>query len=154
VENNSDNIADFPRPGFTTQGRLRHLIDTRDSSVFVLQIILFCLALIEAIQALILILDPGESDPHTYAHLGSYMLAYAAALFVISFRPARARGLLVLVTAATVGFVLTAIVDVINGRTELAGEFPHVTKLIAPFVVWLIAVRTVPKTPRTMDGEK
>ena len=71
------------------------------------------------------------------------ILAYASALFVIAFRPARARGLLVIIVVAMLGFIATSIIDVISGRTALAGETEHLTKLIPPIVVWLIAMRVV-----------
>lgn len=120
------------------------IFDARDASLLPLQLILFLLACIEAGQGIAYIVHPNHSvAPHVYAHLGAYTLAYASVLFVISFRPARARGLLVIVTVAAIGFVLTSILDLIRGRADLAGEIQHVTKLFPPFIVWIIATRVV-----------
>lgn len=120
------------------------VFDARDPSLVPLQLILFVLASIEAVQGVLNIVHPGESsNPHIYAHLGAYSLAYVSALYVIACRPARARGLLILVTVAACGFVVTSILDVVRDQAELAGEIQHVTKLFAPFIVWIIASRVV-----------
>ncbi len=120
------------------------VFDARDSSLIPLQLVLFALACVETVEGVLNIVDPGDSiHPHVYAQLGSYTLAYASALFAIAFRPARARGLLILVTIAAIGFVATSILDVARGRAELSGEIEHATKLLAPFVVWIIASRVV-----------
>lgn len=120
------------------------IIDARDSSLVPLQIVLFIFAIIEIIQAIYFIVDEKHiSQQHVYAHLGSYMLAYASALIIIAFRPARARGLLLLVSVATIGFISTSILDIIRGNAAAAGELTHVTKLIGPFIVWIIAKRVI-----------
>ena len=125
-------------------------IDVRDKTLFPLQIVLFILALIEAYQAITNIFEtPPADDPHIYSHLGSYMLAYAAGLMAISFRPARARGLLVLVSAAALGFLVTAVLDIARQRVNADQEIIHITKLIPPFVVWIIASRVIfAKSPK------
>ncbi|MFN8015847.1 MAG: hypothetical protein U0R17_04480 [Acidimicrobiia bacterium] len=120
------------------------LMDIRERSVIGLQVIVILLAIVEATQAVLNILHPGKNvSSHTYAHLGSYSLAYSAALFVVGMRPARARGLLIIFTVATVGFISTSVIDIFNSKAQLATEFQHITKLIPPFVVWLIATRVV-----------
>jgi hypothetical protein len=120
------------------------VFDARDSSLVPLQIVLFVFAIIEIIQATYFIVDEKQlSQQHVYAHLGSYMLAYASALIIIAFRPARARGLLLLVSVATIGFISTSILDIIRGNADTAGELTHVTKLIGPFIVWIIAKRVI-----------
>lgn len=81
------------------------VFDARDSTLVPLQLILLILASVETIEGLMNIISPGDSlHPHVYAHLGSYTLAYTSALFVIACRPARARGMLILVTVAAIGF--------------------------------------------------
>jgi hypothetical protein len=122
------------------------LFDAREKSLIPLQLIAIALAIIESIQGIINIVNP-ESDEfaHTFAHLGSYSLAYAAALFVVGFKPARARGLLILFVVATLGFLATSIIDVLQGNAGLATEVQHTTKLIPPFIVWIISKRAVYK---------
>ncbi len=120
------------------------VFDARDPSLVPLQLILFILACIETVQGILNVFHPGDTiHPHIYAHLGTYSLAYASALFVIACRPARARGLLILVSVAAIAFVATSILDVVRGQAQLAGEMQHVTKLFAPFIVWIIASRVI-----------
>lgn len=145
-QNEDNEVLKFPKSGMKKPGSkiIFGVFDARDSSLIPLQLLLFVLAAYEAIQGLSFILFPRDAaSPHAYAHLGTYMLAYSSALFIIAFRPARARGLLILVTVAALGFVFTAVIDVARGNAELARETQHITKLIAPIVVWLIASRVV-----------
>ncbi len=124
------------------------LFDARDKSLIPLQLIAILLAIIEAAQGVNNILNPESKEfAHTFAHLGSYSLAYAGALFVVGFKPARARGLLILFVIATIGFIVTSIIDIYGGNAGLATEVQHVTKLIPPFIVWLISKRAVYKFP-------
>lgn len=148
MDNDQENpvVAKLPLPRLKANKTKVYfgIFDARDTSLVPLQIILFLLACLEAIKGLIYIIRPSETSiPHVYAHLGSYTLAYASALFVISFRPARARGLLILVSVAAIGFVATSIFDLIRGRADLAGEVQHITKLLPPFLVWVIASRVL-----------
>lgn len=118
--------------------------DARDSSLLPFQIILFIFACIESVQAIFYIADEkSQFEQHIYAHLGSYMLAYSSALFIIALRPARAKGLLLLVTVVTIGFVSTSILDIARGNADAAGETAHVAKLIGPFIVWIISKRVL-----------
>jgi hypothetical protein len=128
--------------------------DARDSSLLPFQIILFIFALIETVQAIFYIFDESSNiEQHIYAHLGSYMLAYAAALFAIAIRPARAKGLFILILVATIGFTLTSILDIVRGNADAIGEYPHVTKLIGPLIVWIISKRVVNfSSPRSNGG--
>jgi len=120
------------------------VIDIRDRSIVPLQVLLFVFALLEVWQGVSNIIWPGDNgDSHTYSHLGSYSLAYASVLLVIACRPARARAFLILVSVAALGFLITSILDISRGNAELAGEIHHLTKLIAPFVVWIIAIRII-----------
>jgi len=122
------------------------LFDAREKSLIPLQIIAIVLAIIEAVQGIVNIVSARSPEvAHAYAHLGSYSLAYAAALFVVGFKPARARGLLVLFVVATLGFISTSIFDIVRGNAGLATEVQHVTKLIPPFIVWIISKRAVYK---------
>ena len=143
---NTDNVTQLPASKVKSNNTriIFGIFDARDESLVPLQILLLILACIESFQGIYNIINPGKSaTPHVYAHLGAYTLAYASALFVIAFRPARARGLLVIIVVAMLGFIATSIIDVISGRTALPGETEHLTKLIPPIVVWLIAMRVV-----------
>jgi len=128
--------------------------DARDSSLLPFQITLFIFAIIETVQAVFYIFDEKPYvEQHIYAHLGSYMLAYAGALFTIAIRPARAKGLFGLILIATFGFTLTSILDIVRGNADAIGEYPHVTKLIGPLIVWIISKRVVNfSSPRSNGG--
>lgn len=142
-----DNISSFPKPKSEPKPRRETflgIIDIRDQSLLPIQIILLLLALWEICQAISHIIWPQQTtDPHIYSHLGTYSLAYASVLVIIAIRPARARAFLVLISIAALGFFVTAILDVVRGNVELAAEIEHLTKLIAPFLVWIIATRII-----------
>ncbi len=148
LKNSTSKISQLTPKKVKREFYLFGLFDARDKSLLPLQFVAIALALIESAQAIENILNPGSKEfAHTFAHLGSYALAYAAALFVVGFKPARARGLLILFIVATLGFLATSIFDSIRGDTGLATEVQHVTKLIPPFIVWIIAKRAVFKFP-------
>ena len=120
------------------------LFDVRDRSLLPLQFIALAIAIYEAFWGFKYIFAPdSEEYSHTFAHLGSYTLAYSTALFVVAFKPARSKGLLILFVAATIGFLTTSIVDIIRGNAGLATEVSHITKLVPPFIVWIISKRVV-----------
>lgn len=151
-----DNISELRLSKKETKYRVYFgFFDARDSSLLPFQITLFIFALIETIQAVFYIFDEKPYiEQHIYAHLGSYMLAYAAALFTIAIRPARAKGLFILILVATIGFTLTSILDIVRGNADAIGEYPHVTKLIGPLIVWMISKRVINfSSPKSNDRQ-
>jgi uncharacterized membrane protein len=57
--------------------------------------------------------------------MGSFDLALAIGFLVAAWQPARARGMHILVGAAALLLVGTAMVDLLAGRTSPADELPH-----------------------------
>ena len=85
---------------------------------------------VAAVQTLIavpaLLLGHDREAPIGVAHaMGSFDMALAVGLFVAAWRPARARGMHVLVGTAALLLVVTAAVDVVGGHTSLGDEAPH-----------------------------
>jgi predicted anti-sigma-YlaC factor YlaD len=77
---------------------------------------------------------------HDIRHLGAFSIAYAAVMFVVVFRPARARTMLpvALMLGAAIG--LSAIFDVIAGHVPLVGEMVHIPELIGVVMIWLLSI--------------
>jgi hypothetical protein len=86
---------------------------------------------------------------HTARHVAAFSLAYAAGLVAVVARPARARPMLsvALVLAATL--VITAGVDVAEGRVPLVGEAVHLPEVLSVVLVRLLAVPT-PSAPGSL----
>lgn len=77
---------------------------------------------------------------HDIRHLGAFSIAYAAVMFVVVFRPARARTMLpvALMLGAAIG--LSAIFDVVAGHVPLVGEMVHIPELIGVVTIWLLSI--------------
>ncbi|MEO6125525.1 MAG: zf-HC2 domain-containing protein [Ilumatobacteraceae bacterium] len=79
------------------------------------------------------------SDEHNARHLGSFAIAYAIGLLVVSLRPAKARGMLPLAAALAGCLAITAVIDIFDGRTPVIAEVRHVPEVIGLVLVWLLA---------------
>ena len=77
---------------------------------------------------------------HDIRHLGAFSIAYAAVMFVVVFRPARARAMLPVALMLGVAIGLSAIFDVIAGHIPLVGEIVHIPELIGVAMIWLLAL--------------
>ena len=84
----------------------------------------------------------GDSTPHDARHLGAFGVAYAMALTVVVVRPARARSILPVAAVLAAALVITAAVDVVQGRVPLHGETVHIPEVVSVALVWLIATPT------------
>ncbi|MEI8238935.1 MAG: zf-HC2 domain-containing protein [Actinomycetota bacterium] len=82
----------------------------------------------------------GHSNvPHEARHLGAFSVAYAAALLVVVVRPARARAVLPVAIVLGVALLLTAAVDLLNGRVPAIDETLHIPQIISALLLWLLA---------------
>jgi predicted anti-sigma-YlaC factor YlaD len=89
----------------------------------------------------------GHSNvPHEARHLGAFSVAYAAALLVVVVRPARARAVLPIAVVLGVALLLTALVDLFNGRVPAIDETLHIPQIISALLLWLLA-RPVGRRP-------
>jgi predicted anti-sigma-YlaC factor YlaD len=100
--------------------------------------------------------EQADTSMHEARHLGAFGLAYAAALSVVVVRPARARSILPVAAVLAGALVLTAVVDIVQGRAPLVGEALHLPELLSVVLVWLLATpsrrrgrasRTDPRRP-------
>ena len=62
---------------------------------------------------------------HVAHEMGALDLALAAGFLVAAWRPARAQGMRALVGCAALLLVVTALIDMLAGRTSLSDEAPH-----------------------------
>jgi predicted anti-sigma-YlaC factor YlaD len=94
----------------------------------------------------------GHSDvPHEARHLGAFSVAYAAALLVAVVRPARARAVLPIAIVLGVALLLTALVDLFNGRVPAIDETLHIPQIISAVLLWLLA-RPAGRRPARSPG--
>ncbi len=90
-----------------------------------------------------LILGSDRGAPVHVAHeMGSFDLALGVGFLVAAWRPVRARGMQALVGAAALLLLLTAVIDLIAGRTTLSDEAPHLITLIG----WALLARAAALT--------
>ena len=82
----------------------------------------------------------AATSQHAARHLGAFTAAYAAALLVVAIRPARARTVLPVAATLAAALVITAAVDVVEGRVPLWGEALHVPEVLSVVLVWLLAL--------------
>jgi predicted anti-sigma-YlaC factor YlaD len=76
---------------------------------------------------------------HASRHLGAFSVAYAVGLALVVVRPARARTILPVSAVLALALVLTAIVDILEGRVPLVGEATHLPEVLSVPLVWLMA---------------
>ncbi len=79
------------------------------------------------------------ADGHEARHVFSFSVTYALALWLVAWRPARARTVLPISAAFTVALAVTAVTDVARGSTAFLGEFVHVPEFVSVVLVWWLA---------------
>ncbi|MEZ5099641.1 MAG: zf-HC2 domain-containing protein [Thermoleophilia bacterium] len=89
--------------------------------------------------------EQGGAYSHDARHLGAFSVAYAVALLVAAARPARARAILPVAVVLTGAILITALIDVVEGRIPLVHESVHLPELFSIVLVWLLA--TPPPAP-------
>lgn len=85
---------------------------------------------------------------HAARELGAFNLALAVGFAVAALRPAHARGMRPLVGVATACLVLLAVIDTVNGQTNLLAEVPHVIAVIGLVLLHLVTERSTTTTFR------
>jgi len=91
-----------------------------------------------------LVLGSDHDAPVHVAHeMGSFDVALAVGFIVAAWRPAHARGMRPLVGVTALLLAVTAVVDMIAGRTTLAGETPHLFAIVG----WLLLGRLAALAP-------
>jgi len=101
-----------------------------------------------ALSVRVLVLGRGDSAPLHLAHeIGSFDVAVAVGFVVAARRPARAMGMLSLMGVAAVLLVLTAVIDLVGGRTDLLDEAPHLLVVAG----WLLLRRLAAVAPPSWE---
>lgn len=81
----------------------------------------------------------ADAGVHVSRHLGGWVFAFAAGLIVAGVQPWRARGMLPMVAVLMVVTGVTAVLDLVGGRTELLAELgTHLLELAGLLVMWLL----------------
>jgi predicted anti-sigma-YlaC factor YlaD len=87
-----------------------------------------------------------HSAPVHVAHeVGAFAMALAVGFLVAAWRPDRARGMRTLVGAAAALLVVTAVLDLVGGRTDMGDEVPHLLAVVG----WLLLAYVASATPST-----
>ena len=84
--------------------------------------------------------DEADTSAHGARHLGAFTVAYGVGLLVVAARPARARTMLPVAAVLAGALLITALVDLANGRIPLVGEARHLPEIASVVLVWLLAV--------------
>ena len=82
----------------------------------------------------------GHRATHAARHLGAFTAAYGVGLLVVAVRPARARTMLPVAAVLAGALVITALVDLLDGRIPLVGEAQHLPEVLSVVLVWLLAI--------------
>jgi predicted anti-sigma-YlaC factor YlaD len=83
--------------------------------------------------------EQADTSTHGARHLGAFGVAYAVALLVVVVRPARARAILPVAAMLAGALLITALLDIAEGRVPLAGEALHLPEVLSVVFVWLLA---------------
>jgi hypothetical protein len=83
---------------------------------------------------------------HVAHELGSFDLALAVGFLIAAWRPERARGMSPLVGAVALLLAVTALSDLIGGRTSLGDEAPHLLAVVAWLLLVYVAAEAPPST--------
>ncbi len=78
---------------------------------------------------------------HDARELGAWHLALAVGFLFAAIRPARAWGMMPLVSALVAGLLLTAGIDLAEGRVGLPQELAHAVELAALGCLWALSAR-------------
>ena len=136
-------IAPAPRlPDLSRRIVKLHALADRASAWSGVRILLAVVAIeivVLSLPGLVLGEQEGASA-HGARHLGAFTIAYAVALLVVVVRPARARSILPVAVILAGALLITAIVDIAQGRAPLVNETLHIPEILSVALVWLLAV--------------
>lgn len=116
-----------------------------------IRVLLVAAALYIVVESLgdLFVADGSGEAVHATRHLGAFTLAYGVALLVVVARPTRARTVLPVGATLGVALVITAAVDIAEGRVPLSGEALHLPELASVGLLWLLAVPALHRPGRT-----
>lgn len=143
-------VADEP-PDLSTAVVRRTAAADRASAAWMARWLLLLVAAQIIVLALPDLLAIGE-DAHSERHIGAFGLAYAVGLIVVVARPARARTMLNVAMVLAGALVVTAVVDVAQGRVPLVNEAVHIPELFSVLFLWLLARPHIAANPPSWMG--
>jgi predicted anti-sigma-YlaC factor YlaD len=92
-----------------------------------------------------LVFGHDHSAPEHIAHeMGSFGAALAVGFLITAWRPARALGMRAVLGVAAVLLMVTAVIDLVAGRTSLGDEAPHLLAVAGWLLVRYLAAATPP----------
>ena len=103
--------------------------------------------LVLAAPALVLGEDSGATV-HVARELGAFDVALAVGLLLAAWQPLRAWGLLPVAAALALVMVGTAVLDLVDGRTDTVGEAHHLLDVAGVALLWLVAREARPRSTR------
>ncbi len=96
-----------------------------------------------------LLFGTDEGAPVHIAHeVGAWDLALAVGFLFAAWRPLRAVGMLPFVAALSAGLLLTAVIDIANGKTPALLELTHLLELVGALLLWRL---TSPRPRRVLQ---
>lgn len=98
----------------------------------------------------LLAVSSDDGAAHDARHLGAFTAAYAVGLLVVLVRPARARTMLPVSIVLAGALVITAVVDLVQGRVPLFSEARHLPEVLSVPLTWMLAA---PRASRSADRQ-
>lgn len=135
-------------PDLSRQVVQRTAAADRSSAAWMARWLLALVAVQIVVLAITELLASGDTA-HASRHLGAFGLAYAAGLAVVVVRPARARTMLQVAVVLAAAMIVTAVVDIAQGRVPLVSETIHIPELFSLLFLWLLA--RPPREPAPSD---
>jgi predicted anti-sigma-YlaC factor YlaD len=113
---------------------------TRSPEAMILRFGLVAIAVAQLAMAIPgLLFGHGVDAPvHIEHEVSVWDIALAVGFVFAAVRPLRAVGLLPFVAALSLGLVITAVLDVINGRAVALTETTHLLELVGAVMLWML----------------
>jgi len=125
-----------------------------DDHVTGLRIVTLVIAIIQFVTSIPLLLATDTAmaghamdDGHLERHIGVFALAMAVGLFVVAWRPARARAMLPILGVLVAGLVWSCFGDIWDGRPVPGNLVAHGADIAGFAAVWLLARAGVEPEP-------
>jgi predicted anti-sigma-YlaC factor YlaD len=130
-----------PMPDLSRRVVKRNALADRASAWGAVRLLLAVVAVEIAVLSLpaLVLGEDADATTHEARHVGAFGVAYAVALAVVVFRPARARSILPVAAVLAFAMTMTAAVDIAQGRVPLVGETLHLPEIVSVLLVWLLA---------------
>ena len=123
----------------------------RRATTLLIRLTLAVIALVQLALSAPLLLQGGDPDLgiHHAHELGSFEMALGIGLLYAAWRPPAARGVRPLVAVLAVLLVVTALIDLAQGRTTYVDEAPHLLTVAGFIALSAITRSPVPGSPDT-----